>query len=235
MNNYKIKIALIIAVALIAGFLFYYNKTNFYYQQPFKLPDINNSAQKNLDNLISLNSAQTTESVLNDTQFIKISIIGGVNNPGIYKFNGLVKLRELISRAGGLSETAVYNPLKYDSIILQDNDTVVIPVKLRYDNYRNKFEITNEVFGNLDILLNRNRVETVKAAREKSEEPLIININNATVEEIMLLPNIGKKTAEKIVDYRARNGKFKTLEEITNVPGIGRKKLESFKSRITVK
>jgi competence ComEA-like helix-hairpin-helix protein len=61
-----------------------------------------------------------------------------------------------------------------------------------------------------------------------------ININAAGVEELMTLPGIGKAYAERIVDYRAKNGPFKRVEDILNVRGVGEKTFERIKDRITV-
>lgn len=48
-----------------------------------------------------------------------------------------------------------------------------------------------------------------------------ININDAKIEELMLLPGIGETKAKEIVFYRETNGYFDTIEDILNVPGIG--------------
>jgi len=62
-----------------------------------------------------------------------------------------------------------------------------------------------------------------------------ININTATLEELISLPRIGPKTAAKIVKYRAANGEFKQKQDIMKVRGIGKKTFELIKDRITVK
>ncbi|MEJ2658200.1 MAG: helix-hairpin-helix domain-containing protein [Desulfobacterales bacterium] len=61
-----------------------------------------------------------------------------------------------------------------------------------------------------------------------------INLNKATVEEISQLKGIGMKYAERIVQYRDKNGPFKNVEELLNVQGIGPKTLEKNKDRIVV-
>jgi competence ComEA-like helix-hairpin-helix protein len=48
-----------------------------------------------------------------------------------------------------------------------------------------------------------------------------ININSAGMEELVMLPGIGEKTAEKIILLRKERGKFNKLEEIMDVKGIG--------------
>lgn len=62
-----------------------------------------------------------------------------------------------------------------------------------------------------------------------------ININTASIDELDLLPGIGPTYAQRIVDYRKKNGPFKTISEIQNVSGIGPKTFEKLKDLITIK
>lgn len=50
-----------------------------------------------------------------------------------------------------------------------------------------------------------------------------VNLNTATVTELMQLPRIGQKTAERIVAFRKQHGGFQRPEELMNVKGIGEK------------
>jgi competence protein ComEA len=61
-----------------------------------------------------------------------------------------------------------------------------------------------------------------------------VNINKATIEELVQIKGIGQKYAERIVAFRDKNGPFKKIEDIMNVKGIGPKKFESIKDLITV-
>lgn len=61
-----------------------------------------------------------------------------------------------------------------------------------------------------------------------------ININTATVAELDTLPGIGPAIAQRIVDYRAQNGAFKSSEELKKVRGIGDAMFEQVKELITV-
>lgn len=61
-----------------------------------------------------------------------------------------------------------------------------------------------------------------------------ININTATIEELDLLPGVGKATAQAILDYRAKYGKFRTIADLDKVSGIGPAKLEKLRPLVTV-
>ena len=66
------------------------------------------------------------------------------------------------------------------------------------------------------------------------DSDLKININNSTIEELILLPGIGEKTAENIVTFRNKNGKFQKIADLIKVPGIGNKKLDKIKKHIII-
>ena len=61
-----------------------------------------------------------------------------------------------------------------------------------------------------------------------------VNLNTATAEQIAALPGIGPKAAQRIVEYRQKNGGFKKIEELMNVKGIGEKSFLKLKPLITV-
>lgn len=61
-----------------------------------------------------------------------------------------------------------------------------------------------------------------------------VNINTAAQSDLESLPRIGPKVAQRIIDFRTKNGNFKRIEEIMKVQGIGEKVFEQIKDRITV-
>jgi len=66
-----------------------------------------------------------------------------------------------------------------------------------------------------------------------AEEGEKLNINKASVEALMQLKGIGQSYAERIVDYREKNGSFEKIEDIMKIKGIGAKTFESIKDLIT--
>jgi competence protein ComEA len=62
----------------------------------------------------------------------------------------------------------------------------------------------------------------------------VVNLNTATASQIATLPGIGEKAAQRIIEYREKNGGFKKIEELMNVKGIGEKSFLKLKPLITV-
>jgi competence protein ComEA len=61
-----------------------------------------------------------------------------------------------------------------------------------------------------------------------------ININTASQAELQQLPRIGEVVAQRIIEFREKNGKFKKIEELMKVRGIGEKTFDNLKDLITV-
>jgi competence protein ComEA len=63
---------------------------------------------------------------------------------------------------------------------------------------------------------------------------LPVSLNTATAEELALIPGMGEKTAQAIVEYRDHNGGIRDMGELRGVGGIGPKKFELFSTYLTV-
>lgn len=61
-----------------------------------------------------------------------------------------------------------------------------------------------------------------------------VNINTAPAEQLMQLDRVGARYADRIVEYREKNGPFEKPEDIMKVKGIGKKTWEANKDRIVV-
>jgi competence protein comEA helix-hairpin-helix repeat region len=207
-NKDKIIVGLIIAIALLLGnniVKSHSDKTIGNKQSLFEAED---------DMILDSNQASSenfAEDIKEDSEK-KVHISGEINQEGVYIIDDGDRLDDLIKQAGGLTSEANVNSLNM-AMKLEDQMKIYIP---------NKNEIPAEELAT-----------QIVTSPELSNNSDKININQASKEELMTLPNIGEKRAEAIIEYRNIN-KFENIEDIKNVTGIGDKFFEAMKDLITV-
>lgn len=69
--------------------------------------------------------------------------------------------------------------------------------------------------------------ELLEPVSSGSSKEGLLDINSATMEELMTLPGIGETYAQRIIDYREEHGPFSSIAELLYVEGIGTQRLES--------
>ena len=60
----------------------------------------------------------------------------------------------------------------------------------------------------------------------------LVNVNAATLDELVALPNIGPVTAQRIIEFREQVSPFATLTDLDQVPGIGPATLDMIRNLI---
>ncbi len=147
---------------------------------------------------------------------ILVHVDGAVKNPGVYQLSRTSRVADAIQVAGGLcekSDTAHINL----AAPLTDGSKIYIPEKgeaLTPDQIGAGYESTP--ITDVPSLSNP------------------ININKASLDELMQLPGIGSTKAKEIIRYREEHGPFLAKEEIKNVSGIGETTYNQLKDLITV-
>lgn len=61
-----------------------------------------------------------------------------------------------------------------------------------------------------------------------------VDLNTATVAQLDALPGVGPVTAQHILDWRTRNGRFATVEQLREVDGIGEHRFQQLRELVTV-
>jgi len=138
---------------------------------------------------------------------IKVHITGQVVSPGLIELEVGSRIYDAIELAGGLTEDADTSKTNL-AYILSDGEKIYIP----------SFE--------------DEEIDWQNNAKSMSSK---VNINTANQEELEKIPGVGESTANSIIEYREKTGKYTTIEDIMNVSGIGQSKFEKMKDYITVK
>ncbi len=128
--------------------------------------------------------------------FCYVYVCGAVNSPGVYALPEGSRIYEAVQLAGGLREDACAESVN-QAECLTDGQMIQI--------------LTNE---EAIALSEKNTVADVENSDGR------VNINTASVTELMTLPGVGQSKAEAIVAYREEKGAFSAIEEIMNVAGI---------------
>lgn len=82
------------------------------------------------------------------------------------------------------------------------------------------------------ILIDGEQIIVKSGVEHQQELDSKISINDSDADELDQLPGVGPSIASKIIDFRERNGPFRSLEQLTEVSGIGPKMLENIKDLV---
>lgn len=149
--------------------------------------------------------AVQTENSPGDTAEIYVHITGAVNNPGVIRLAPGSRLIDAIEKLGGLTENADTDSVNLASV-LEDEDKIHIYT----------------------------REETAETGAVSASGTGKVNINTASLEDLKTLPGIGDTIGKSIIDYREKNGAFKSLEDLKEVDRIGDKVFDKLKDSITL-
>ena len=156
-----------------------------------------------------------------ENKTIMVDISGEIITPGVVKLPEGSRIIDAITAAGGKTEDADLSKVNL-AYILDDGVQLYIP---RYNEKLEKEIVQTE--PGVGIIQ-----EGINTTSKKDSK---VNINTANKEKLATLPGIGEGTAEKIIEYRSKAGKFKAIDEIKKIPGIGESKFKSLKDKITIK
>lgn len=134
-----------------------------------------------------------------------VHVDGMVGMPGVYELAEGARVSDAVAAAGGLAEGADTSSLNL-AAPLADGEKVHVPAEGE--------EVTTSSGG--------------------ASSGDLVNLNNASVEQLDELPGVGEATARAIIEDREANGPFTTPEDLMRVSGIGEKKFAKLEGMICV-
>ena len=191
------------------------------------------SKEKNLvDNQVVINEVEKVEVDLKD-DLVYVDIKGAVKKPGVYKINSDKKIIDVITIAGGLMENA-----NTDNINLSKKVTDEMVIIIYTNEEVKNSNIVDTVIKVIDKECVCPNIQNDGCINTEINDSItnvnnIININTATLEELMSINGLGEAKAKAIIKYREENGYFKIIDDLLNVSGIGEALFEKIKEYIT--
>lgn len=239
-NKYKknIYIAVVILLLIIMIGIGFYKSNSIVYASEVGLEEDLTYEQEDL----------IIESEIN---YIAIDIKGMVNNPGLYRLEEGSVVYDAIKASGGLLEDAdtsvinlskrledemviiIYSKDDINRIMLEDAYLEFSQTEIdQYlkDTYDELIRETLKIFVESNVVFD----DVLENNEDEYLGEVLININTASIDELVLIPYIGTEKAKDIIEYRDENGFFESIEDIMNVSGIGEATFEKLKDSIMV-
>jgi competence protein ComEA len=165
---------------------------------------------------------------------IVVDVSGAVNAPSVLIMAEGSRVYEAIASAGGLAPDADTVNIN-QAAPLSDGDRLFIPGRGESGagsapSYAPPAQTPPSV-GTVQAVPGVTGAGEVGGAGDPSG---LVNINTADSAGLQRLSGVGPSTAGKIIEYREKNGAFKTPEDLKKVSGIGEKTFEKLKDGITV-
>lgn len=160
------------------------------------------------------NTEKTENIETNDSQSFVVYVSGYVNNPGVYELSAGSRVIDAIDAAGGYSKEAYDNYLNLASLI-SDGQMIYVPSEEEVESGSIERGVASGADGS-----GVGGVTGGNGGGNSSGSGALVNINQASKEELMTLPGIGESKADKIIAYREENGRFSTPEGIMEISGI---------------
>lgn len=194
-------------------------RENVYFQTETSVAGTQQNEDVAATEIMAENNADDTQTAGPDKKRF-VYICGAVNVPGVYEVEQNARLYEVVEAAGGLREDAAEESVNQAR---QIEDGEMIRILTQEEAAQAGDEEAGEGAEN-DV-----KAETANDSDGR------IDLNLATVAELMTLPGIGQAKADSIVRYREKNGAFSSIEEIKQVEGVKEGVYNRIKDNIKVK
>lgn len=153
---------------------------------------------------------------------ITVTVTGDVAEPGLVELPAGSRVADAIDAAGGLVPEA--SSAGYLNLARKISDGELIVVEAMQDD--------DPEPGEPDPGEEEPSDPDDPAPPDDPQAP--VNLNQATVDDLVALPGVGPVTAQNILDYRETNGGFDSVDQLQDVNGIGPATLAKLTDLVTV-
>ncbi len=190
----------------------------------------NNEKVEDKDPIIKNDLVLEKEEIVEEVSLCFFDIKGEVKKPGVYSISCDSRINDAINLSGGLtnnSDTSVINLSKQ----IEDGMVIIVYSKKEVSSYLETLE--KEKYK--QDMCNSSNLKNDACINYDSNisNSNLININTASLDELMTLSGIGESKAKNIISYRNKTP-FKNIDDILNVEGIGESIYVNIKENITV-
>jgi competence protein ComEA len=156
----------------------------------------------------------------------RVVVVGAVNRPGLYRLREGSRVADAVSRAGGATRRANLAALNLAAPLV-DGVQVLVPARVEAAG--------GSVPGGDALAAGAGGVGAgaVGAGTTQAGVMGTLSLATATAEQLDELPGVGPVTAQKILDYRAEHGPFRSVDDLDAVPGIGPTRIEQLRDLVT--
>lgn len=236
-KKYFIIISMIISFLIIILISYYNNKNNL--KKEIITTDLISKNEKEVEE-----KNENNQEIKEEVKTFYVDIKGQVNNPGVYLVNENNIVNDVINLANGLNNYAdtkcinLSKKVSEEMVIYVYSKTETKQIINKQKEIKTSDEVVcNNIVNNAFQNPNNNTQTTTTNNEEKIENDnnnQLININTADLNTLTTLSGIGSSKAQDIIDYRNKNGPFKSIEDLKNVNGIGDSTFEKIKNNITI-
>lgn len=157
--------------------------------------------------------------------YLWVDVKGKVKKPGLYHFEQGKRVADAIASAGGALPEADLEQINLAQT-LTDGSAVVIPPKGIAPGMSSASSLSSGIAGPSGM------AGTSGIAGPADDKT--VNINTASLEELMTLPGIGEARAKAILSYRTEKNAFRSPDELMQIGGIGEKMYARIKDLVRV-
>lgn len=144
---------------------------------------------------------------------IAVHAAGAVVEPGVYVFAAGARVDDVLATAGGPASDANLDAVNLAAPV-HDGDRIYFP---------RRGEESPPIVS-----------VGASPGAQSSPVPPVVDLNTASAVELDALPGVGPATASAIIEFRTRNGRFRSVSQLLDVPGIGDAKLAAMRARVRV-